>query len=307
MTHNLSFAPGASPARNRALGSTVFLVLAAPLAYAQATVFEPGVISRGQNFGFTLAPNGQHAYFVRATPKRDTLVLLESTRRGGRWQLPTPVPLGLPARVRNIDPFATADGRRLIFNSTHHPGDSTRTDFNVWAVDLDPRGAVAGRSYPLGGAGVNSPASDFYATQATNGNLYFASDRPGGAGKIDVYRARLSQGAYEAPVNLGPPINTAESDSNPYVAPDESYLLFFADRPGGFGDVDLYLSRRRPGDQWSEPVNLGPEVNTPDGEFCPFVDQRTQTLYFARNIRKDGQLVREDIYSIPLNQLKVKL
>ncbi len=285
--------------------------LASPAAQAQATVFEPGVISRGKNFGLTLTPDGQRAYFVHATPKRDTLVLLESVREKGGWQPPTAVaPLG-GVRTRNIDPFVTPDGKRLIYNSARHPEDSTRTDFDIWAVDLAPSGAVAGTPYRLGGAGVNSPAADFYATQAANGNLYFASTRPGGAGKVDIYAARFRNGQYETPVNLGAPVNTADSDSNPYIAPDESYLLFFATRPGGFGDVDLYLSRRQPDGQWAEPVNLGPEVNTPYGEFCPFVDQRTRTLYFARQTRQgsqaDGSIVDERIYSIPLRKLKVKL
>lgn len=283
------------------------LVLASPPVRAQATVVEPGVISRGHNFGFTLTPNGQHAYFVQATPKRDTLILLEAVRRRGRWQPPRPAPLGRTVARRNIDPFVTPDGKLLIFNSARFPRDSTRTDFNVWAAPLSRRGAVAGPPALLGGEAVNAPGSDFYATRAANGNLYFASDRPGGAGKIDVWLARFHRGAYEAPVNLGAPINTADADSNPYIAPDESYLLFFANRPGGFGDSDLYLSRRQPGGGWSEPRNLGPEVNTADGEFCPFVDQRTQTLYFARQVRQDGQIIREDIYSVPLSKLKVKL
>lgn len=297
----------ASAKRDLIFVFTTALALANSPVRAQAIVVEPGVISRGKNFGFTLTPNGQHAYFVQATPKRDTLVLLEAVRRRGRWQPPTAVaPLG-GVRFRNIDPFVTPDGKRLIYNSARHPDDSTRTDFDVWAVDLAPDGAVAGAPFRLGGAAVNSPASDFYATQAANGNLYFASNRPGGAGQNDVWLARFRNGAYEAPVNLGTPINTAGSDSNPYIAPDESYLLFFANRPGGFGDVDLYLSQHRPDGQWSEPVNLGPEVNTADAEFCPFVDPRTKTLYFSRQFSKNGQIVRENIYSIPLSQLKVKL
>ena len=95
--------------------------------------------------------------------------------------------------------------------------------------------------------------------------------------------------------NLGAPVNTDAWDGLPYIARDESFLIFYSDREGGYGNGDLYVSFRTQS-QWTTPVNLGPSVNTHDDELFPYVDVAGGRLFFSR-WDDDG---RRDIYSVDL-------
>jgi len=76
--------------------------------------------------------------------------------------------------------------------------------------------------------------------------LFFASDRPGTHGGTDLWVARMIDGVYQPPENLGDAINTKGDEFEAWIAPDESYLLFSAvHRADGRGGYDLFLSRRR--------------------------------------------------------------
>jgi len=87
--------------------------------------------------------------------------------------------------------------------------------------------------------------------------------------------------AYPAAENLGPPINTAAGDDLPFIAPDESYLIFASDRPGGLGYRDLYVSFRVD-DAWSEPVNLGAPINSEAWDIYPSLSPDGRYLFFTR-------------------------
>jgi Tol biopolymer transport system component len=82
-----------------------------------------------------------------------------------------------------------------------------------------------------------------------------------------------------------------EYEANPWISPDGNMLLFDSDRPGGHGGRDLWSSRKTR-DGWSEPVNLGPTVNSAKDETHAFVTQDGKTLYFAGDSRTgDGDHV----------------
>ena len=93
-----------------------------------------------------------------------------------------------------------------------------------------------------------------------------------------LYAEKDKQGEWSAPVAL--PFNHAEySVGHPAVSADGTRLYFCSDQPGGFGGTDLYVSHYENG-TWSEPTNLGEQVNTDGNEMFPFL-HHDQTLYFA--------------------------
>jgi hypothetical protein len=75
-----------------------------------------------------------------------------------------------------------------------------------------------------------------------------------------LFRARLADGGFEEPELVALDVDA----THPQVAPDESFILFEADLPGGHGDKDYYVTFRESDHTWSVPVNLGPAVNSPD-------------------------------------------
>jgi Tol biopolymer transport system component len=122
------------------------------------------------------------------------------------------------------------------------------------------------------GAAVNSPFEEVLPHISRDGlSLYFASDRPG-FGDFDLWVSQRAtrDGAWGAPVNLGPTLNTSYNDRSPNLSRDGHFLFFATNRPGGFGLIDIWVSRRtntRDDFGWQAPVNLGPGVNGAANDF----------------------------------------
>jgi serine/threonine protein kinase len=119
------------------------------------------------------------------------------------------------------------------------------------------------------GSAINSSKSDCRACVSADGlTLYFMSNRPGGYSKYwNVYTAtRASKSAPWGPaVNMGPKINTpGDASFSPWLSTDGLELYFASNRTGGYGNFDIYVARRvTANDPWSDPVNIGPTVNSP--------------------------------------------
>lgn len=258
-------------------------------------IFAPGIISNDGVLGLTLSPDGQHALWVKSDGKREALAIMESFKKHGQWQTPQVVSFSSSPAWKDIDPMFSPDGKTLIFQSTRPvPNKPARTGFDIWAVRW--QGNHWGDAYHLGNV-INTDVSESSASIASNGNIYFHKVNSDGVHDSDLFVSRWHNNAYQEPENLGAMINTKERESNPYIAPDESYLIYFSSDPGGLGWIDLVISFFENG-QWSTPVNLGMPINTKDAEFCPFVHQGR--LYLSRQKKGDGRFI-ENIYSYPFS------
>jgi Tol biopolymer transport system component len=262
-----------------AMLSVAALTLAAAGAPVAPALFEPGRISTGDmelNAAFT--PDGKTLYFTKRSPKPQLWVIVASHLRRGGWRAPEVAEFS--GQYSDFDPFVSPDGKRLYFSS-NRPIDGAgrpKSDFDIWFVERTASGWGPPQRLD---APVNTAAQEFYPSVTADGTLYFSSNRDGGAGAGDIYRARLVDGRYAEPENLGDSINARTSEGDPYVSPDERYLLFVSyNRAGGRGDGDLYISVRRDG-VWSKAENLGPEINSPALEFCPIVSPDGKWLYFT--------------------------
>jgi len=101
-----------------------------------------------------------------------------------------------------------------------------------------------------------------------------------GTTTLNIYSADKIEGEWANVQEL--PFNSDERTTcHPTLAPDGRKLYFSSDRPGGYGGMDLYMSKMT-GGKWSSPMNLGPEVNTKGNEIFPFIHD-DGTLYFASN------------------------
>ena len=100
--------------------------------------------------------------------------------------------------------------------------------------------------------------------------MYFGSDRAGGKGRTDIYRSRLVNGKYAEPENLGDAVNTQYEEFEPYISPDQKYLIFMTQRPDGLGGSDLYISYKRDS-AWTKAANMGDKINSTGSEYSPIV------------------------------------
>ncbi len=160
------------------------------------------------------------------------------------------------------------------------------------------------------GLAINTASTDGCPFISKDGlSLYFASNRPGGAGGLDIYvspRASASE-PWGHPQILGPTINTASGELCPTLTVDGHFLFFVSDRPGGCGGQDLYVSRRhnkRDDLGWEPPLNLGCEVNSAANDFTPsYIDDDDTgviTLYFSSS--RPGGPGGTDIYASTLRE-----
>ena len=123
--------------------------------------------------------------------------------------------------------------------------------------------------------------------------LYFASDKPGGYGGVDLYKSQRDQsGNWSAPVNLGPTINTSGDEMFPYISNDGT-LYFASNGHVGLGGLDVFSSVPVK-DGWSSPENLGYPINTNSDDFNYIIDKENKNGYFASN--RPGGKGDDDIY-----------
>jgi Tol biopolymer transport system component len=246
------------------------------------------------DFFLAFAPDGSRVLFGRADDDFEVFELLETRRdAAGAWSPPERPRFA--ASWSNADPHFSPDGRRAFFISNRpEPGETApRATHDIFVAALLPDGEW-GDAERLP-APVNDPARDEWSPAVSaSGNLYFGGERPGTRGGSDLWVARLEGGAYRAPENLGDAVNSTAHEVEPWIAPDESYLVFSAlRRPGGRGGYDLWLSRNLAG-RW-QPARPLPGVNTAESEWNHSISPDGKWLYFSLN----GRTRKGNIYRVP--------
>lgn len=220
------------------------------------------------------SPDGTEVYWTAGFGEG----ALRMRRTDGVWSAPEPAPFN--TEFGEGEPFFSPDGERLYFLSKRPLGPGgTPGKENIWYIDR----AEGGWSEPQPvSPGVNDFDHHWLVSVSAEGTLYFSSVREGGEGGGDIYRTRMLDGSHQEPENLGPVVNTAGTEITPYIAPDESYLIFSSTgRPGEEGEFLFFISYRDSDGTWLPPISLAEEVGpisqplwpsiTPDGRFMFFI------------------------------------
>ena len=180
--------------------------------------------------------------------------------------------------------------KTIYFTSLKSPDKTTSQlleQSNIWAVSYTGEGWT--EPVMLGPSINTEEHYENYPTVANDGTVYYMSRRDDSLGKTDIYRSRNTDGKYAHAENVGAPINSAESDQDPFIAPDGSYMVIcLTGRDDSVGSYDLYVSFAGDGETWSAPVNLGEGVNTPGAEFRPYVSQDGKFLFYTA-LAPDGE------------------
>lgn len=259
--------------------------IVAPVAAAPDTtalrpeVFGEGVFSTElYDFFVTFTPKGDTAFFSRATPGFSYFTIVWSRYDGRRWSPPEMAPFS--GRWSDADAHLSPDGSKLFFISNRpiDGGTTPKPDYDIWYVDRTPTGWSEPKHLP---SPIATAAVEWCPSIARDGSLYFGAVRPGGKGGNDIYVSRLVNGVYGQPENLGDSVNSTGGEIEPWIAPDESFLVFSgAGRAEAVGQLDLYISVRRNG-VWSKATLLGNGINSGGADFNPSVSPDGRWFYFT--------------------------
>jgi hypothetical protein len=261
---------------SRLNGCSLVMCLAAICAHAEPVVtpWAPRAISSAQFESHpAFDPRTGDLYFVRSSPEFKGWRIFVSRCRSDGWSEPAAAPFagdGVEA-----DPFFSNDGASLYFISNRSTDGIHRRDLDLWRVDRTIDGTwLTPQRLP---EPINSTGQEWFPRPAPDGSLYFGSDRPGGLGRTDIWRARqVTQGEWRVE-NAGPALNTAMDEYEPLPSPDgQSMILMAAD--------GLYQSTRTP-NGWAPREKLPPPININGSEIGALFSASGKSLMFARDTR----------------------
>ncbi len=144
---------------------------------------------------------------------------------------------------------------------------------------------------------INTIAHEATIGISYNGTILFIyKEEDGGA----IYLSEYINNKWSVPKLFGGNINTKYRETHATISVDGKTLFFTSDRPGGFGKLDIYKSEMQEDGSWSEPKNMGSEINTSKDEEGPFIHHSNKTLFFSS--KGHGGLGGYDILSSNLTE-----
>jgi outer membrane protein OmpA-like peptidoglycan-associated protein/tetratricopeptide (TPR) repeat protein len=242
------------------------------------------------DFGPTITADGETLYFTSRRPSTNHYAYEETKDYGDdlfvthrdsarNWVKPT----ALPPPINSVDDEGaasiSADGQTVFYSLCRRPDGIG--DCDLYFSELV--GDQWTRPQNLG-AQINSKQWDAEPSVTADGNtMYFASKRSNSIdGSEDIWVAyKGTDGSWSKPVNLGEPVNTKFSERSPFIAADGKTLYFSSNGHPGFGNHDLFISKKLEDGTWSVPINLGSPINTfGDDEFLT-IPARGDKMYFC--------------------------
>ncbi|MCF6439325.1 hypothetical protein L1077_07780 [Pseudoalteromonas luteoviolacea] len=222
-----------------------------------AKVFAPGLLSTPKDREYTISftPDLKELYFTRMNANTNEWWTITYKQKDNRWYGSTLAP-----RVGR--PTLSPDGNTLHLGNQY----SSRTDSD-WS-QVKSLGSM-----------FNNENWGIMRLSSSSSGTYILDDYKNG----DLLRiSEVKNGVRQAPKPLPAHINTGKWNAPPFIAPDDSYIIWDGERPQGFGDTDLYISFRKSDGSWGKALNLGPTVNTTAGEAGGYMSPDGKYFFFNR-------------------------
>ena len=199
----------------------------------------PGVLNSGYNEGAAcLSPDGRYIYFARcgAPGGWGSCDIYRSERKGAFWSEPENLGANVNSESWDSQPSIASDGRTLFFVSNRKGGEGESDIYYSYLKD-DGTWTKAKNC----GAVINTPGKEMSPfIHPSNQMLYFSSDYHCGMGGLDIFFAKLENGKFSAPFNIGYPINTEADESSLIVSPQGDYAIYASKQKDCRGGLDLY-------------------------------------------------------------------
>lgn len=246
-------------------------------------LFAQGIVSTElHEFSCCFSPDGNEFYFSRRHPQLNYPVLMFSKAVDGVWTKPE-IALFVEEQF-SFEPWITPDNKRLYFQSGKPIAGQAGPPMNVLYVEREKDGwsEVKNPGAPF------NPAKAMHISSTLDGTIY-TTDISMGPGTECLGIIKNVNGEYKTLKKLDAPLNTEKLSQHPWIAPDESYIIYTVRRPGQKVVGVLYYSQKKKDGSWSEPkeINLGMSAGQPyitsDGKYLFFTNmtQNTGDLYWV--------------------------
>jgi hypothetical protein len=214
-------------------------------------------------------------------------------KENNKWVTPVSIGANINTNAHDAAIAISNDGQKLfIFKDDSYDGGDiyiSKLDSNNWSTPQKIKGEV------------NTAAWEGSASlSADEKTLYFSSERPGGFGGRDLYKATLMPDSTWGNIkNLGITINTAADDDAPFIHPDGKTLIYSSEALNSMGSYDIFETVYNAVDSsWSTPKNLGYPINTPDDDRYFVLSTDGKRGYYASG--KAGGFGLHDIYVVDM-------
>ena len=242
-----------------------------------AQIFAEGIVSTQFNErDMTFSPNGDEFFYSLKGPSFYSLIHMKQIN--GVWNEKSVAPFS--GQYSDLEPCFSPDGKKLFFVSNRPTTDNKETkDYDIWYVEKTDTGWGS----PINpGAPLNTEANEFYPSITKDGTIYFCARTETAIGGEDLFYAKLVDGKYQTPVNLGDSINTERDEFNAFISAEEDYIIYTSTGWGaGLGGGDLWISFRNKDNSWKKPQNMGDKINSPFLEYCPSISPDGKYLFYT--------------------------
>ncbi|EKS08196.1 OmpA family protein [Leptospira santarosai] len=259
-----------------------------------------GGINTGLNeFGISLTDDGNVLYFYSKRENSIYTDLYRSTRiEGDKWQ-PGEEIGNLNSNFDDQSPFILNREEGIIFSSNRDGSIEFQLSNGKIGVSRDlyfSKKVNSSWIKPIALPGTVNTEEIEENPFLFDNRLYFTRYPFGQVSEADIFVSIYRNKTWEKATSLPDPINTVYSEIAATIGKDGRTIYFSSNRPGGFGGYDLYKSTLLPNGNFSEPINLGPEINTAGDEAFYLEAGDGSTFYFCRKSGHDY-----DIYSVVSN------
>lgn len=247
-------------------------------------VFAPGIISTEQCWeaAISFSPDGKEFFFTRRVNIQGTENrIMHSEFLNGKWTNPKLAPFARD--ITEYESFITPDGKRIFYNSDRAKPEGITAVGEIWYSDKTSSGWSDGKYL----SDKINKGWIMFVTASMNNNLYFTA---GFNKKFGIYKSEIKNGEYQEPEYLPNEINYLRG-AHPFIAPDESYLIFDA-QPAGIGKSELFISFKDKNGSWTKAVKFDKSINLTYTENIPNVTPDGKYFFFHRN---------NDIYWVSAN------
>lgn len=229
-----------------------------------AILFAPNIVSSGLgDRDLALTPDGKEMFFTRNLGNLKYFTIFHTKQQNGIWTKPEVFKYCKDSKYNYTEPFVTSDGSKLFFVSNKSQNED-EPNYDIWVCDKDENNEWT-EPYNLGEP-INTDQNEFYPTLTKDGTIYFNHFDEKLKDEF-IFRSKLVDGEYTEPEMLSENINNGRARFNAFISPDESFIIVpIFGMPDSYGATDYYIVYRDENDNWSQPMNMGKEVNSKNGQ-----------------------------------------